>query len=288
MCGAATLFPFMNGIVQLLAHRYSIEQLVWARSAGHLLFMIALFAPRHGGGMLRTFNLKWQVTRSILLLGSTALFFSAVPHLALPKATSITFTAPFIVTLMAWPLLGERISLPRFAAVLVGFAGVLIVIRPGSDVFQWAAVLVLGSATFYGLYQIATRHVAGLDHPATSAIYSALVGTIATSAVVPFSWTTPDRLSDVLLLMGLGVLGGLGHYCIARAMTYAPASVVSPFQYWQMIGAVLVGFLIGGQLPDGYTWLGAAIIIAAGLFVGWLDTREPSAGRPVVSAGKAV
>lgn len=275
MCMASTLFPVMNGIVQVVSQRYPSDQIVWLRTAGHLLFVLALFAPRFGFvRLVSTSAPKWQIARSVALLISTLCFFTGVKYLPLAKAASISFTAPFIVALIAWPALGERVSLPRMLGVMVGFLGVLVVIRPGSDVFQWASLLILASAASYAIYQVITRRVAGRDMPETSAVYSALVGTVILGFIVPWHWVPIQSVGDGLLLAALGVLGGLGHYCVAKAMSYAPASVMAPFQYWQMIGSVIVGYLLMGSMPDEYTWLGAAIIICAGLFIGWRETRE--------------
>lgn len=278
MCAASSLFPVMNGIVQLLSVRYSSEQIVWARVVSHLIFILALFGPALGVAIIRTTQLKWQIARSIVLLMSTMFFFSGVKHLVLAKAASISFTAPFIVALLAWPMLGERISPSRLLAVTVAFLGVLVVIQPGGEVFQWASLLILGSAICYALYQIFTRRVAGHDLPETSAVYSALVGTLVMTAVVPFVWIMPHSWGDAALLFSLGILGGLGHYCVARAMTYAQASVLAPFMYWQMVGSVIVGYVLAGLLPDVSTWIGAAIIICAGVYIAWLETRP----RPAV------
>lgn len=274
MCLAGTVFPIMNGIVQLLSPRYSSEQIVWARTLSHLIFVLALFAPKFGVvPLVRTVEPKWQLLRSLALLISTVCFFSGVKHLALAKAASISFMAPFIVTLLAVPFLGERVNLQRLAAVCTAFLGVLIVIRPGTDVFQWATLYILGSATAYAFYQVFTRKVAGRDRPETSSVYSALLGTFVMSAVLPWFWSPIQNWSDGLLLGSLGILGGLGHYFVARAMTYAPANVVSPFQYFQMIGSVIVGYLFMGNLPDAATWLGATIIISAGLYIWWRETQ---------------
>jgi drug/metabolite transporter (DMT)-like permease len=275
ICCSGALFPIMNGLVKLLSAGYDSPQIVWARTLGHLIFVLALFAPRRGVvGILRSAKLPWQIARGTLLLMSTSCFFYAVQFVPLAKAASISFTAPLLVTILAVPLLGERIGVHRLLAVMVGLAGVLIVIRPGSEVFQWASLLILCSATCYGLYQIFTRQVAGHDTPETSVVYSALVGTVMMSVLVPFFWTTPTSLKDITILSSLGIFGGLGHYCVARAMTYGPANVLSPFQYFQMIGSVIVGFLMFSEVPDAFTWLGAAVIIASGLFIGWLESRR--------------
>jgi drug/metabolite transporter (DMT)-like permease len=271
---AGCLFPVMNGLVQIMSHYYTTEQVVWARAASHLLFMLALFAPRFGVGLIRTGALKWQIIRSSIHLASMLFFFTGVKYLPLAKAASISFTAPFFVALLAWPLLGERITPSRMGAVLVAFVGVLVVIRPGSEVFQWASLLMLGSAICYALYQILTRFVARHDSAETSVVYSALVGTVVMSLWVPFSWTPIASWTDAALLLSLGVIGGFGHYFVARALTYAQASIVAPFGYWQLMGAVVVGYLINGYLPDFFTWIGAGIIICAGVYIAWSETRD--------------
>ncbi|WP_137124442.1 DMT family transporter [Roseomonas sp. HF4] len=274
MCAATTCFPIMNGIVQVLSRDYPSEQIIWARTAGHLLIVLALVIPRYGIVILATRRPVTQVARSLLLLASTTLFFFAVKDVPLAKAASISFMAPFFVTLLAFPLLGEKADARRLAAVCVGFLGVLVVIRPGSEVFQTASLLIVGSAFCYAVYQVYTRKVAGIDRPETSVMYSALIGTVVMSCVVPFVWTAPGNLRDILLHMALGCLGAAGHWCVAKAMTYGQASVISPFQYWQMIGSVAVGYVITGLFPDAFTWLGAGIIIAAGVSMAVLESRR--------------
>ncbi|MFZ4806551.1 MAG: DMT family transporter [Hyphomicrobiaceae bacterium] len=275
MCMAGSIFPLMNGLVQVLSKSYESEQIVWARVTGHFVFMLALFAPRFGFGILSTSRPVLQLGRSVVLLLSTLCFFTGVKYLPLAQATAINFTSPFMVVLLAWPFLGERIGAARLAAVAVGFVGVLVVVRPGTQLFHWASLLIIGSSFFYAVYQIFTRQVGSSDRPETSAIYSALVGTVLMLPLLPFIWRAPASLTDGLLLGSLGVIGGLGHYLVAKALASAPASVIAPFMYWQMIGSVVVGYLLSGHVPDAATWAGAAIIIAAGIFVGWFETRRP-------------
>jgi drug/metabolite transporter (DMT)-like permease len=269
MCMAGSLLPMMNGVAKLMSQTYSSEQVVWARSLSHLIFVLALFAPKAGWSrILRTKRLGTQVARSCLLITSTFLVFTALRHIAIAQAAAITFTAPLLVVLLAGPMLGEKVTAGRVGAVILGFIGVLVVIRPGVAVFQWASVLALASAVCYALYQVLTRRVAGIDAPETTVVYSALAGSLIMSLVVPFFWTTPASLTHVALLCSMGVLGGLGHYCMAHAMNCAPVNFLSPFQYWQMVGAVAVGWYLFGEMPDGWTWLGAALIISAGIYVG--------------------
>ena len=283
MLVASSLFPVMNGLVQVLSARYNTEQIVWARAASHFVFILALFAPSYGVALVRTGALGWQVIRSGVHLMSMICFFTGVKYLPLAKASSISFLAPFFVALLAWPILGERMTVGRMGAVLVAMLGALVVIRPGTDVFHWASLFMLGSAFCYGLYQILTRRVARHDSAETSAVYSALVGTVVMSIVAPFVWVPVAGWTDAALLFSLGIIGGLGHYCIARAMTYAQASIIAPFGYWQLVGAVIVGYLISGYLPDAFTWLGAGIIVSAGVYIAWCETRE----RPALSMGRA-
>jgi drug/metabolite transporter (DMT)-like permease len=277
MLAAASLFPVMNGLVQLLSARYGTGQIVWARAVSHMAFVLGLFGPRFGVSLFITRLPRWQILRSLTQLVSTTLFFTGVKYLPLAKAASISFLAPFFVALLAWPILGERVTPNRIVAVIVAFVGALIIIRPGSNVFQWASLYMLGSAVCYALYQLLTRRVAGYDPPETSAVYAALVGSFVMSLALPFMWTAIASWRDAALLFSLGVVGGTAHYFVARAMVHAPASIIAPFGYWQLIGSVVVGYLISGYLPDAFTWIGAAIIICAGSFIAWSETRVPIA-----------
>jgi drug/metabolite transporter (DMT)-like permease len=224
--------------------------------------------------MLLTRRPGLQLTRSVIQLSSNVLFTIAIFHQPIADAAAIGMMGPLFVAILAWPMLGERTTPGRVAAVLTGFVGVLIVIRPGGDVFHWSALLLLASSACYALYQIFTRKVANIDPPETTTVWSSLFGAIGMLAVLPFVWITPHSLRDLFFFCGLGVIGGIGHYFVVRALAYAPANVISPFQYFQLIGSVAVGYLWFGHFPDAYTWLGSAIITAAGLYVGWSQARR--------------
>jgi drug/metabolite transporter (DMT)-like permease len=273
MCLACSLFPIMNGLVKLLAQTYDFQQIVWARTSMHLLVVVLFFTPRMGMTLFLTRQPVSQLISSVNMLLSTFLFFGAVKFVAVADAVAITFVAPMVVVFLAWPILGERITLPRLVAVVLGFIGVLVIIRPGSSVFHWASIMILGSAVCYSVYQIYMRRVAGVDHPATSVFYGALVGTIIMSMAVPFVWKTPGTWPDIVMMSSLGVLGASGHYCLAKALTCAPANFIVPFNYTQMIGSVIVGYLMFAEIPDAYTWAGTALIVGAGLLIGWQGKR---------------
>ena len=276
MCLAASFFPVMNGLAKWMSQSYTSEQVVWFRTVSHLLLVLMVLLPKYGVSILQTRRPWLQLGRSTLLMASTILFFTAIQFVSLAQAASISFTAPLIVVLLAGPMLGEKVRLSRIIGVIFGFAGVLVVIRPGSSVFHWASLLILGNACCYAVYQLLTRKVAGIDRPETSVVYSALLGSVLLSLAVPFFWTPLASLSDALILCSLGALGALGHYCVARAMTYAPANFVSPFNYWQMVGSVAVGYWLFDDLPDSYTWLGAGMIIVAGIYVGMKAEKATS------------
>jgi drug/metabolite transporter (DMT)-like permease len=192
----------------------------------------------------------------------------------LADATAVGFTAPFIVAALAWPVLRERVGRDQWLAIGAGFLGALVVIRPAGTGFSPAILLVVGSAAAYAGYQILTRQVAGVDRPETSVTCSALVGTVVLSAIVPAFWRTPPRAGPALLLASLGLFGGLGHSLVARAFLHGPAALISPFHYVQLVWAVVIGYLVFGDVPSLWTWLGAAVIIASGIAIAWRETRR--------------
>ncbi|PZW37619.1 threonine/homoserine efflux transporter RhtA [Humitalea rosea] len=274
ICFAGVLFAIMGGFAKTLGAEYSTLQVSWARAFVHLVFLAAVFLPRSGLTVLRSRRPRLQLVRAMTLTGSNLCFFLAVSMIPLAKAAAISLSAPLIVAALAWPMLRERTTPMRIATVVAGFIGVLVVIRPGGELFQPASLLVLGSASFYGVYQILTRRIAPFDSPATSALWSPLVGAVGLLAVLPFVWRTPASLGDLAMFLACGTLGAIGHYFVARAMTYAAANVISPFGYFQLLSSVVVGWLFFDNLPDGGTWIGAAIIVGSGLVLAWDQRRR--------------
>jgi drug/metabolite transporter (DMT)-like permease len=273
MGGAAALFALLNVTAKYLGADFPLVQLLWVRSAGHLLFVLAVFGPRLGRRLFVTWHPGIQLLRSTLLLCSTAFNFVALRFVGLSTAATINFTSPAIVALLAAPLLGERVGRARWAAIGIGFVGVLIVVRPGAETAQVASVLSLGTAVCYALYQLLTRRVAAGDPPETTVAYSALVGTVALAALVPFAWVAPPSAWKLALLASMGLTGGLGHYFIARAYYAASASVVSPFNYLQLVGAALMDYLVFRDPPGLAVWLGAGLIAGSGLWLVYSERR---------------
>jgi drug/metabolite transporter (DMT)-like permease len=274
MCLGVSLFPFMNAAVKLLTVHYPVTQIVWARFTGHLIVMLIVFLPRYGPRLFATRRPAIQFGRSLLMLVSNMVFVTAIGRVPLATASAIGFTSPLLVTAMSVPLLGEQVGPRRWSAVLVGFAGALLIIRPGSGLANPAVLLLLVSAACYALYQIATRWVAFYDGAATGIVFAALLGSLAMSLVLPFVFVWPRSLFDLAMFVSLGLIGGAGHYLIIRAFQCGPAAVLAPLGYIELIGTSILGYLIFGNFPDGLTWTGAAIIIASGLYIALREHRR--------------
>jgi drug/metabolite transporter (DMT)-like permease len=279
MTGAAIVFPVMNAIAKYLMQFYPVIEVVWARCFSHLVIVMLLFLPQRGLRLFRTTRFAAQSTLSILLFLSTAFFFWAIASIHLADATAIIFTSPFFVIALSGPMLGERVGLARWLCVVASFVGMLFIVRPGGDVAQWSALLVVASSAAYALYQIYARKVSG-DAPATTVTYSAMVASLLTSLAVPFYWKTPESLFHVALFLSTGAIGALGHYLVARSLYWGQASLVSNFNYIQLIGAAALGYAMFGNLPDIWTWVGSAVIVAAGIAIAVMETRFRSARNP--------
>jgi len=205
--------------------------------------------------------------RSVLLLGSTLFNFAALRYLQLDEAISLVFSTPFFVAALSGPILGEWVRWRRWTAIAVGFVGVLVVVRPGPGTFQPAALLSLSAAICYALYSIITRILARTDSNATTLFYSNIVGALALLPVVPFVWTTPSDPLVIALMVVSGVIGSCGHYLLIAAHRLAPAAVLSPFIYTEIVLVILTGFLVFGDVPNRWTLTGAAIVVASGLYI---------------------
>jgi len=274
MCLSVSLFPAMNAGVKLLTARYPVIEITWARFTGHLVVMLIVFLPRYGRRLFASRRPGVQIARSLLMLGSNLAYVAAIGRVPLATGSAINFTAPLLVTALSVPLLGESVGWRRWSAVLVGFVGALIVIRPGSGFRNPAVLIMLLSAAAYALYQIATRWVAAYDDAAVGIIFTALLGALATSLALPFAFVMPKSLTDLALFASLGLLGGSGHYLVIRAFQCGPAAVIAPLGYVELIGSAALGYLIFGNLPDLWTWAGAALIIASGCYVALRERRR--------------
>ena len=258
-------FISLDTLAKYLMQSYPAPQVLWARFFFHLLLAAAIMGPALLTG-LRSGRPHLQVARSLLLLLTTTLFFSGLSTVPLATATAIMFLTPLVVTLLSIPLLGEKVGPRRLTGVVVGFAGALVIVRPGFDTASFGMLLVLGASLSNAFYQLVTRQVRHYDGTTTTFFYTALAGTVVFSALAPMEWRPPQGF-DWLLFVGLGILGGLSQLCLIRAFRLAPAAVVSPFSYTGLIWATLFGFAVFLDLPDLWTMAGAALIVGSGLYV---------------------
>jgi drug/metabolite transporter (DMT)-like permease len=271
MCAGVSMFPFMNAAVKLLGAHYPVAQIVWARFTGHLLVMLLVFLPQYGRRLIATRRPAVQIGRSLLMLVSNMMFVVAIARVPLATASAIGFTSPLIVTALSVPLLHEHVGIRRWSAVFIGFAGALLVIRPGSGLFDPAVLLLLLSSAAYALYQIATRWVSFYDDAAIGILFTALLGSLVMTVPLPLVFVMPRSVLDILLFCSLGLLGGFGHYLVIRAFQSGPAAVIAPLGYVELIGTTILGYAIFGNFPDLWTWIGAAIIIASGLYIAFRE-----------------
>jgi drug/metabolite transporter (DMT)-like permease len=277
MCAGVSSFPFMNAGVKLLADDYPASQITWARFTGHLLIMLVVFLPKYRWTLLRTRHPVIQVGRSAAMLLSNLLFVMAIGQVPLATASAIGFTSPLIVTALSVPLLHESVGWRRWSAVVVGFVGALMVIRPGSGFRDPAVLLILLSSLIYALYQIGTRSVAHHDNAATGIIFAALLGSLGMTLIMPFVFVMPRTLFDAFLFCSLGLLGGFGHYLIIRAFQLGPAAVIAPLGYVELVGSVVLGYLLFTNFPDLWTWLGSGVIIASGIYIALRERKRREA-----------
>lgn len=279
MLASMAVLPVMDGVAKHLQGDYPLGQVVWARYTFHLLAMSPVVLLRYGPRALRPRRLGEQVLRGGLLLTATTLFFAAIAVLPLADTLALFFVSPLIVTLLATFALGESVAPRRLVAVAIGFLGVLAIVRPGGGVFGPAALLALGAGAVHGAYLLATRRLAGTAPPLVTLFYTALLGAVVTSLLVPVWWVPPTP-GDLALMGSMGVLAATGHFLLIRAFEFAPAAWLAPLGYAEIVTTTLVGFVAFGDLPDAWTWLGIVIIVGSGVAISLLDRRAYRALRP--------
>ena len=271
-------FAVMDATIKWLTADFPVAQVVALRSWFGLP-ILALFALRSGGlRHLRTRRPQVHLARYLLVLGLSFCFFHALSQMKLVDAIAISFAAPIFITALSMPVLREMVGLHRWIAVAVGFVGVLIMLRPGPGVFQWAALFALAAVLCYALLMISTRANKSTETAAALVLYPQLGISVTGIVLAPFFWITPQPL-DLGLFALAGIFGSVGVMCITHAFRFAPAAVVSPFEYSALIWATLLGFLIWGELPDRITLLGATIVVASGLYIIYRETVHGSVAQ---------
>jgi drug/metabolite transporter (DMT)-like permease len=280
MCGAVALFACLDTTAKYLNTQMDSLEIVWARYTSAFVLTLFVSNPLTHPDLLRTRRPKLQVIRSVLLVLSTALNFLALRWLQLDEALSIIFTFPFIVAIISGPMLGEWLGWRRWSAIAFGFAGVLLITRPGLGGMHPAALLSLAATVCYGFYAVITRIVSRVDSNQTSLFYANFIGALVVLPIIPFVWQPPANWIIAVMLTMTGVLGSIGHFFLIAGHKLAPASVLSPFIYTQLIWVVILGYLVFDHVPTGWTIAGAAMVIGSGLY---LLYRERQIGKSTTS-----
>lgn len=269
---AMASFSVSDAVAKYLAEALPVIQIAWLRWVGFVLIMLP-FLVRSRGRVLRSRAPWLQVGRTFGLLGSAIFFILSLHYMPLATAAAIAFAAPLMVTALSIPLLGEVVGFRRWAAVVAGLIGVVIVIRPGSGTFGAAALFPLLSAVSWAFGMIITRKTSLLDNAKTTMSYSALVGLAALSLAVPFEWTPPEPHHLGLALL-MAVASTAAQFLVVTAYRHARASVLAPISYSQLIWSVLLGYLVFANIPDAFTLLGAAVIIGSGIYAAHRERVE--------------
>jgi drug/metabolite transporter (DMT)-like permease len=274
---AMLCFAGMDATSKFLVADYAVGQMMWIRCV--ILYLFAWFIVRRTGvrAALKTPRPGLQIARALLLVIESALFVFCFKYLPLADAHALASTSPLIVIALGVIFLGERAGVARWLAVVAGFAGVLLIIRPGFRDFDWPLLVVLVGAGMWASYQILTRLAARHDSADTSLTWSALVALIATTFVAPIDWVWPTARAWVLIV-GVAMIGSVANYALIKALDYAEAGALQPYSYTLLVWATLMGFVVFGDFPDIWTIVGAAVIVASSAYT-WHHDRQAAATR---------
>jgi drug/metabolite transporter (DMT)-like permease len=271
MCGAMLLFTGLDTSSKWLGRRLPVSEVVWARYMGATVFALIAARPWSRPSALASKRPGLQALRSLLLLGSTAFGVISLRSLQLAETATISFLLPIFVALTAGPLLGERVGRERMVAIVVGFVGVLIATRPGTNAFQPAVLIAVAGVVCNAGYFLATRKLAGVDPPEATLVWTQFAGVALTTPMLAWTWTAPLTDQVWVVMAGLGVFGAAGHGLVILAHKHAPAPALTPFSYTQLLWMIVSGFVVFGDVPPTATLVGAALVVACGA---WLALRE--------------
>ena len=275
------LITVVDAVCKIYTQDIPAVQLVWGYFLGMCLTIVVYFSVQRTGlkRLVTTEQPLLQCLRPLFLVLSISCLFAGLAHLPLAEAVVLGFMAPLFITALAFPLLGEVVSLHRWIAVLVGLVGVIIVVRPGGGLWHWAALLPLLGALFFSLFQLTTRRLTRTETTDTLLYYTGAGGLVWSSALVPFFWVTPE-LVHWQVFIGTGILGAVAHLCLIQAFERAQASLLAPFNYSKLLWGILLGYLLFDQLPNLNTLAGCLLIIAAGLYIFSRESKDFRVTRP--------
>lgn len=267
MIASMAVFSGMDATSKFLTSDYHPLMVAWGRYVMQTLLLVPLVLWTGVMRTLRSAAPMRQVWRGACLYGSSICFVGGLSQLPLAEAAALGFVSPMFTTALSIPFLGEKVGVRRWAAIVIGFVGVLIVIRPGTTAFNVAALLPILSAAFWAVALIITRQMSYRgDPPLTTLVYTSLAGVAIGTPTLPWFWTAPD-LNGWLIMAAMGAMSIGGHYLLVQAFQRGSASILAPFSYSQMIWATLLGYFAFHALPDLWTWIGAAVIISSGVYV---------------------
>ena len=281
---AMIIIPIMDGLAKVLTVDYPIAEVVWGRYFFHLLYLLPVVIFRYGPSALLPRHMGLQIIRGGLLLSSTIFFFAAIAEMPLADSLALVFIYPVIVTALSSVLLGEKVGIRRWVAVSVGFLGALVIIRPGFNNIDTGTIYAIAAGAFYAFYVIATRKLSGSAPPLVTLTFTALLGAVIMSAWVPFEWVAPNNF-DWALMAVMGACAALGHFLLIKALDHAPASVLAPFGYSEIIMATIIGFVVFGDFPDKITWLGVGVIILSGVYISMRERKANILTRSIQAQG---
>jgi len=273
ICAGVAFLVANDAFAKLLTDRYAPIQIVFLRNLIAVPLITAVILATFGTAKLRTQHLRLHAFRGAVMGLGAWLYFTALIYLPLAEATALVFSAPIFITALSVPLLGEHVGWRRWGAVLLGFVGVLVIVRPGSAAFQLAALLPVGTALCYALFMITARWIDRSERLVTMMLFAMLFPMIYAAPFAVANWT-PVQASDIALFVGLAVCGSLGLALIGQAFRMAPAAIVAPFDYTALIWATGLGWLIWGEVPMTWTILGAAIIVTSGIIIILREARK--------------
>jgi len=272
--GAVACFGALDTTTKFVSASVPLLMALWCRYAFQAVLTTATVLPRRGMSVLRTRNPRFQWLRGALLLTSSLLAFASLKYMPVGEFTAIMMIAPLAITVLAATLLKEHVSLLRWMLVIGGFAGTLVIIRPGSEAFQWASLLPLGVVVSNAWFQVLTSKMARTEDPVTMHLYTGWVGTLLASLGLPFVWTALPHWWLWAALCFMGAMGAIGHFMLILAYQRAPAATLTPYLYAQIAFAMLGGWLVFSHVPDAWSMVGIVTIAVCGAGGAWLTVRE--------------
>ena len=263
---AWVMLPIMDGFAKFLSSDLPVLQITWARYFFTVAFTLPIMFFFFRKNLVWTDKPKLQLIRGLILLTANVCFFYSISIISLAKALTLAFIAPLIVTAFSPIFLGEKVGFRRWSAVIIGFIGSMVVIRPGFVEINLASLAALGTGVMYGFYLIITRKLSSSDNPLLTLLLTGVVGAIIISFVMPFVWIKPT-LNQWYMMAAIGIFACVGHLFIILSLKYADASKLAPFSYFEIVTNIIIGYYFFSDFPDKWTFLGLFIIILSGIYI---------------------